>query len=129
MAKFEDGSWPTKERVLETLKRSNKPVEKRRLAKFLHLKGPARDALKNLLRDMLRDGELISLDEGKVALPRRDGVPVGAQMVEIVEADIEEGVLRAKPIDWEGNEPAPLARVRLPHGHPVPPLARMRSRD
>ncbi len=122
MAKYEDGSWPTKERVLETLKRSAKPVEKRRLAKFLNLKGPARDALKNLLRDMLRDGDLISLDEGKVALPRRDGVRVGAQMVEIVEADIEEGVLRAKPLDWESDEPAPLARVRLPHGHPVPPI-------
>ncbi len=134
MAKVEDGSWPTKERVLETLKRSAKPVEKRRLAKFLHLKGPARDALKNLLRDMLRAGELISLDEGKVALPRRDGVPVGAQMVEIVEADIEEGVLRARPIDWDGDEPAPLARVRLPHGHPVPPvgahaLARLKRDD
>ncbi|MBL0931482.1 MAG: RNB domain-containing ribonuclease, partial [Alphaproteobacteria bacterium] len=134
MPKYEDGSWPTKERVLETLKRSNKPVEKRRLAKFLHLKGPARDALKNLLRDMLRDGELISLDEGKIALPRRDGVPVGAQMVEIVEADIEEGVLRARPIDWDGTESAPLARVRLPHGDPVPPvgahaLARLKRDD
>jgi ribonuclease R len=115
-------SWPTKERVVEVLSRSSKPVEKRRISKILGLKGPARDALKLLLREMLRNGELTPFDEGKVGLPRKDGVPVGAQMVEIVEADVEEGILRARPLEWTDEEPAPLARVRLPEGQPIPPI-------
>ncbi|MCM0019183.1 MAG: ribonuclease R [Tagaea sp.] len=108
--------------MLDLLRRAPKPVEKRRIGKILHLKGPARDALKHLLRDMLRDGELVALDDGKVALPRGDGVPAGATMVEIVEADIEEAILRARPLEWTGEGPAPLARVRLAEGHPVPPI-------
>ncbi|MFM7345758.1 MAG: ribonuclease R [Tagaea sp.] len=128
----DDRGWPTKERVLEILKRAPKPVEKRRLGKILGLRGPARDALKFLLRDMLRDGELVALDDGKVALPRSG--PAGATMVEIVEADIEEGILRARPLEWAEDGPAPLARVRLPQGHPVPPigaraLARLKRDD
>jgi ribonuclease R len=118
----DDRSWPTKEKVLALLGRAPKPIEKRRIGKILHLKGPARDALKFLLRDMLRDGELVALDDGKVGLPRRDGIPAGATMVEIVEADIEEAVLRARPLEWTEEGPAPLARVRLQEGHPVPPV-------
>lgn len=134
MSVTRDGAWPTKERVLDILKRAPKPIEKRRLAKILHLRGPARDALKALLRDMIRDGELAALDEGKVALPRRDGAPAGATMVEIVEADVEEGILRARPLDWTEEGPAPLARVRIPQGHPIPPvgaraLARLKRDD
>lgn len=119
----DDKSWPTRQRVLDALARAPKPVEKRRLGKILGVRGPARDALKFLIRDMLRDGELVALDEGKVALPRGPGAaPPGTTMVEIVEADIEEAILRARPIDWSGDEPAPLARVRVAQGHPVPPV-------
>jgi ribonuclease R len=114
--------FPTKDRVLEILRRAPKPVEKRRLGKILGARGPARDALKALLRQMIHDGALFEVGDGKVALPRRNGAPAGATMVEIVEADVEEGILRARPFDWTEEGPAPLARVRLPQSHPVPPI-------
>ena len=56
--------------VLAVLARSPTPVEKRRVAKILGLKGPARDTLKALIRDMLRDGLIVPAGDGRIAVAR-----------------------------------------------------------
>ena len=105
--------------VLSAVARSPVPVEKRRIAKLLGLKGPARDTLKALLRDMLRDGLLIAAGEGRVAAPRKSAPP-GLTMVAIVAIDIEDATPLARPTEWTGE--APLVRLTVPVGHTAPAI-------
>jgi len=105
--------------VLTVLARSPAPVEKRRLAKILGLKGPARDALKILLRNMLRGGQIVPAGDGRIAVARAALAP-GLKMVAVEAIDIEDGTPLVRPTEWNGE--APLVRLIVPLGHTAPAI-------
>jgi len=95
--------------VLEFIRESPGKVGKREIARAFNIKGPAKIALKSILKELARDG----------AIERSVGRRYGARgalpevlMVEVTGFDREEAEALARPLDWaEASEP-PVIRLR-----------------
>ncbi len=85
-------------------------VTKRDIARAFGVKGEAKTELKLLIKDLQADG---AVARGRKALTVQGRLP------SLVVADIAEkdryGELIAKPVEWEGDEPAPRILVRRSH--------------
>ena len=98
---------PSREQVLEFIRQSDTPAGKRKIARAFSLKGPARMALKELLREMADEG-LIDAGPGR-KLHQAGGLPK-VTVLRIVHVD-DAGRVRAVPERWEGEGEPPRARV------------------
>jgi ribonuclease R len=66
-----------KDRILEVLTGDGKPVSVRELARRLDLRGEARRALKDQLRQLIADGEVVQIHGARIGLPSRMNLVVG----------------------------------------------------
>ena len=100
---------PTKAEILDFIRTSAGKVGKREVAQAFGIKGPAKIALKSMLKELARDGEVERSSSRRYA--PRDALP-DVVMVEVTEIDRDEGEALARPLDWSGAEPPPTIRIR-----------------
>jgi ribonuclease R len=100
----------TKQAVLDYLNQNPGPLDKRALARALHVTGAQRTALRNFLKELQREG---AVDRGA----RKRFAPVGkvppVSVIEIVGTDTD-GELLAKPVNWPDDRAAPRIYVAPP---------------
>lgn len=109
---------PTKEQVRAFIEESNSPVGKREIARAFHIKGSDRIYLKQILKELIRDG---ALEQGR----KRELAPAGTLpsvgVIEVTRVD-KDGDVLAKPLVWGNDSPLPViyivqerkARVQAP---------------
>ena len=104
--------FPTREQVLEYIRDSGGPVGKREIARAFNLGGADRIQLRDLLRNMKKEG----------LLPRnRRHRPAGAlPEVTVIEVTsvTENGDVLAAPIRWDGDGEPPPIRLLPERGRP-----------
>jgi ribonuclease R len=100
---------PSKSEILDFIRSSPGKVGKREVAQAFGIKGPAKIALKSMLKELARDGE-VERSSGRRYAPR-GGLP-DVVMVEVTGIDRDEGEALARPLDWEAEEPPPPIRIR-----------------
>jgi len=98
---------PSKEQVMEIIRKSETPVGKREIARAFGLKGQEKIALKALLKDMADEG---LIDGKRTAYHRMGGVP---KVTVLRVVDIEDGEPIAIPDTWEPDSGTPPPRLRL----------------
>jgi ribonuclease R len=100
----------TKQAVLDYLNKNPGPLDKRALARALHVTGAQRTVLRNFLKELQREG---AVDRGA----RKRFAPVGkvppVAVIEIVGTDID-GELLAKPVNWPDDRAIPRIYVAPP---------------
>ena len=65
------------EKIFEALRKLNKPLRAREIAKFLGIPAEEREALRRKLKEMVKSGKLIKLKGAKFALPEKLNIVVG----------------------------------------------------
>ncbi|HEX2116818.1 MAG TPA: ribonuclease R [Alphaproteobacteria bacterium] len=113
MRKRSAPALPSKAEVLDFIRSSPRKVGKREIAQAFGIKGPAKIALKSLLKEIVRDGEVDRSASRRFAA--RGDLP-DVVMVEITGIDRDEGEALARPLDWEDAEPPPALRIRAERG-------------
>jgi len=98
---------PTRQQILDFLAGSDRPADKRDIARAFGIKGQEKIALKQLLRDMGDEG-LIDAGPGR-AFHRMGGIPK-VTVLRVVDVD-DAGRAYAVPERWEAEEPPPRLRV------------------
>lgn len=98
------GRLPSKDEILAYLKEHPRDRDKRQLARVFKLRGADRVALRDMLREMRRDG-LIE-DKGRRRMSTPDHLP-SVTVLRVTELD-EDGDLLAKPAGSEDDDQAPL---------------------
>ncbi len=101
------GGFPTRQQILDFIAASDRPADKREIARAFGLKGQDKIALKQMLRDMGDEG-LIDAGPGR-AFHRMGGVPK-VTVLRVVDVD-DAGRAFAVPERWEAEEPPPRLRV------------------
>jgi ribonuclease R len=100
---------PSKSEILDFIRSSTGKVGKREVAQAFGIKGPAKIALKSMLKELARDGE-VERSSGRRYAPR--GMVPDVVMVEVTGIDRDEGEALARPLDWSGEDPPPSIRIR-----------------
>ncbi|MDB5365014.1 MAG: rnr [Rhodospirillales bacterium] len=113
-----EAPFPTREAILAFLRDHEGHVGRREIARAFDIKGEQRVELKALLAQLEREG---AIDRGRGKRVGDKGAIQTVGIVEIVKLD-DEGGLRARPIEWNGDGPAPLARVATDRRHGLPAL-------
>ena len=95
-------------------------IGKREIARAFNVKGPARIALKRMLKDLEADG---AIERRRKSL-RKPGLLTGVVLADVIARD-REGDLLAAPAEWAmGQEPAPqilvIAKTGQKPGPPAP---------
>ncbi|MDX5366844.1 MAG: ribonuclease R, partial [Alphaproteobacteria bacterium] len=98
---------PTREQILAFLSENPGKTSKREIGRAFGVKGDDRIPLKQMLKAMSEEG-LIAKDEAK-NLRRTDALPP-VTVIEITHTDMD-GELIARPVNWPGEDPAPLIVV------------------
>jgi ribonuclease R len=98
------GGLPSRERVLAFISETEGNIGKREIARAFNIKGSDRIPLKRMLRELEAEG-LLEKDGGKKL--RRPGELPAVTVLEVTHTDMD-GDLIAKPLNWSGEEPAPL---------------------
>ncbi|MGE3870803.1 MAG: RNB domain-containing ribonuclease, partial [Pseudorhodoplanes sp.] len=101
------GGLPTRQQILDFIGESDRPADKREIARAFGLHGQDKIALKRLLRDMGDEG-LIDAGPGR-AFHRMGGIPK-VTVLRVVDVD-DAGRAFAVPERWEAEEPPPRLRV------------------
>ena len=103
--------FPTRERVIEFIQDSDRPVGKREIARAFNLSGADRIRLRDLLREMK--------DEG--LLPKGQRRPAGTlpevTVIEVTSVTSDGDVLAA-PVRWDGEGAPPPIRLLPERGRP-----------
>lgn len=99
--------FPTQEELLEFIRDSGTPLNKREIARAFRVTGQDRTRLRVLLRDLEKEGTVSKQPSKSYAAP--DGLPETA-LVEITGIDAD-GEMRAKPLQWHGKGPAPVIYI------------------
>ncbi len=100
--KRSERSFPTREEVLDFIRSAQGPVGKREIARAFQIRGPERLALKELLKDLRRSGDLQTGAKRRY-LAAGELPPVTVLEITGIDAD---GELLAKPAVWH-EEAAP----------------------
>jgi ribonuclease R len=104
--------FPGKEQVLDFIGQSEQPPTRRELVRAFDIRGDDREAFKDLLREMEREGLIAKLPGKEYTLP--GGLPSVA-VIQVTGPDID-GDLYARPTDWKEDQgPAPGIMV-MPEG-------------
>ena len=98
---------PTKAEILRYIEESGGRVNKRDIARAFRLKGPARDALRSILRDLSEDG---SVERGHRRRLVAGGKLPSVGVIEITEVDVD-GEVFARPTKWSSASDPPRIRV------------------
>ena len=108
--------FPTKEEILEFIQESLQQVGKREIARAFHVRGDMRAVLKDLLREMEKEG---SIDPGRRRRYGGGALPPVA-MLEVTGTDLDGEVL-ARPLTWDEEDGAPPVIYMMPErrGHPA----------
>jgi len=101
---------PSKDDILRFIRSQDDQVGKREIAKAFGLKGEDKRALKDLLKDMQREG-LLERGHGK-SLDSAEGLP-NVAVIEVIDRDTD-GELIARPVNWKKDTPPP--RILLAPG-------------
>ena len=113
MARKSAQTLPTMDEVMAYLNAQSGTVSKRDLTRALGVKGEARVAVKNMLKELKKQGRIQTVRAGKqITLP--DSLPERV-VVEITGLD-SMGDLIARPLEWVSPNPAPqiiITRDRL----------------
>src|ERR1700737_4152720 len=108
MAKRTKRHMPSRDEIIDFIATSPTPVGKREIARAFKVDPGDRVALKGLIKDIERSGQV---ERG----PKRRLAPVGALpeigVVGIVDIDLD-GEATARPLDWTSDKPAPKIVVR-----------------
>jgi ribonuclease R len=118
MARGKAPAPPTREQVLDFIRRSPTPVGKREIARAFQLKGADKIPLKAMLKELAESGEI---DRGR----KRRVAPPGALpevAVLVIEGPDPDGDLLARPLSWAGEETPPRIEV-APERRGAPALA------
>ena len=104
--------FPTREQVLEYIRDSGGPVGKREIARAFNLRGADRIRLRDLFKDMKKEG----------LLPRNRGHRPAGALPEVTVIEVssitEDGDVMAAPIRWDGNGEPPPIRLLPERGRP-----------
>jgi ribonuclease R len=98
---------PTKAALLEFIRTQPAKIGKREIARAFNLKGDARIALKQLLRELAEEGRVTKTRKRL----RGRGTLRAVMVLEITRLD-DEGELYAAPVDWNASEGTP-PRIRM----------------
>ena len=99
--------FPTREQVLAFIRESETPVGKREIARAFHLKGPDRIALKALLKELERGGDV---DRGKHRRMSAAGTLPEVTVVQVIGPDAD-GDIWARPVDIRPDDDEPRILV------------------
>ena len=95
---------PSREQILAFVSETEGNIGKREIARAFGIKGSDRIPLKRMLRELEAEG-LLEKNSGKML--RRPGELPSVTVLEVTHTDMD-GELIAKPLNWTGEEPAPL---------------------
>jgi ribonuclease R len=95
---------PSREQILQFVAGTAGPVGKREIARAFNVKGADRIPLKQMLKEMAEEGLLSRNEKRKV---HQTGALPPVTVIEITHQDTD-GEFIARPVDWKGEEPAPL---------------------
>lgn len=101
---------PSKEDILAFIRDSKTQVGKREIAKAFNIQGPAKIALKALLKTLHIEGDV---ERGKGRRVGTVGALPPVDVIEITHTD-RDGDLFAKPVKWESTAPPPHILVIQP---------------
>ena len=104
--------FPTRERILEFVRDSGRPVGKREIARAFNLNGADRIRLRDLLKAMKDEG---LLPENRRRRPAGALPEVTVIQVTSITAD---GDVMAAPVRWDGDGAPPAIRLRPERGRP-----------
>lgn len=96
--------------VVDLINSSDHPLSKNEIAKKLKLKGADRVALKEILRDLQSEGDLVKSRRRKLVNLTNQRLGKGLIAAEIVDVD-EDGDLIASPINWPKDQVRPKMRI------------------
>ena len=98
---------PTKDEILTFMREASTQVGKREIARAFNLKGQDKAALKETLKDMAADGEVV---KGHRKTIGAHGLLPSVDVIEITSTD-KDGDLFAKPVKWKFDGPPPAILV------------------
>ncbi len=108
-----------KSEILDYIRTSPEPVDKRQIARKFKLKGSGpRVALKKILRELEQDGEIARHKGGGYSVP--DGLP-SVTVIEVHDIDID-GDVFARPVEWKPETQGEMPRIEVMpdnKGHPA----------
>ena len=123
-----DGGLPSKDEILAFIARerdgsggkAQAKIRKREIARAFNVKGPAKIALKGMLKDLEADG---AIERRRKSL-HKPGLLPGVVLADMIARD-RDGDLLATPAEWDiGQGPAPqilvMAKARQNRGMPAP---------
>jgi len=94
---------PSKQKILDYIRDSDRPVGRREIARAFQIKGADRAALRAMLLELA--------DEGLIDKVRRRRVMAQGRLPEVAMLEVSgvdfDGELFAKPLTWQGDEPPP----------------------
>ncbi|SLN44146.1 ribonuclease R [Oceanibacterium hippocampi] len=111
------GRLPSREEVLDFIRKSTTPVGKREIARAFNITGSDRIPLKAMLRELADEGLIGRGAKRKVAPP--DALPAVA-VLDIHEQDVD-GELLARPASWSNDVAPPRIYVVPGQRTPTPP--------
>jgi len=123
--------FPTKEEILAFIEESPTKVGRREVARAFHIRGKDRYRLKDLFRELAREGKISSRADDK---RDRKGALPPVLVIEIYDVDLD-GDLLARPTVWRREEEPPAILLEPdPRMRPAPGpgdriLARLSRRD
>ena len=101
---------PSKDEILAFIRDSKTQVGKREIARAFNIKGPAKIALKALLKNLTNDGDV---ERGEKRHVGQIGVLPPVDVIDITHTD-RDGDLFAKPVKWDSSSPPPAILVVQP---------------
>jgi ribonuclease R len=105
--------------IFEFIRSASTPLNKREIARAFGIKGGEhRVALKQILKHLEQEGQIVKQPGGDYAVPQ--GLPAVA-VIEVTEVDVDGDVL-ARAIDWNETAQGPAPRIEVQpgkKGHPA----------
>ncbi|WP_010297430.1 ribonuclease R [Candidatus Odyssella thessalonicensis] len=99
-----------REWIVNLINNSDHPLSKNEIAKQLKLKGSDRMALKEILRDLQSEGDLIKGRRRKLVSSTQPKLGKGLIAAEVIDID-EDGHLIAAPLEWPKDQMPPKMRI------------------
>lgn len=100
---------PDKNALLRFIADSPTPLTKRQIVQAFDIKGDVRRDIKDLLRALLEEGQIVKLPGQEYAVPK--GLPSVA-IVEVYEIDID-GDVFARPVEWNQEIQGPAPKIEI----------------
>ena len=100
---------PDKEAILRLIAESPRPLTKRDIVSAFGIRGDDRRDIKDMLRDLEADGEIVKTRGQEYTVPK--GLPSVA-VIEVTEIDID-GDVFAKPAEWNEGTQGEVPKIEI----------------